>query len=102
MAPGYRPKATSAATLQRTQLADERIPNLSAMASRDRADIVQTATWDSFKLAQLSSDEWQLYKRTNRDSAWLHATGDDRAGGLAFLGDALGGLAIGQRDFWRK
>ncbi|MBI0476358.1 Tat pathway signal sequence domain protein [Sphingomonas sp. MA1305] len=103
LSPGYRPQAIGgAADQERDQLAGVRIPNQAALPAQDRANIQSTATWSGFKLTQLNADGWQLSKRTNADSAWLHVTGGDRAGGLGFLGDVSGGLAVGIKDFWQK
>jgi len=103
LAPGYRPSAMKgAADAERAQLRGERIPSLAQMTPKDRANLESTAVWNSFKITQLSADGWQLYKRTSRESSWLHITGGHRAGGMAFLGDVSGGLAVGLKAFWQK
>ncbi len=103
MAPGYKPSAMQNAVQYETaQLAGQRIPNLAQLSDKDRTAIQSTATWDSFKLTQLGPDTWQLYKRTNAKSSWLHVTGGNRARGLAFVGDVSGGLAVSLKRFWQK
>jgi hypothetical protein len=103
MAPGYRPSAMAeAAQLERDQINGKPIQNLAAMTPRDRANLQKTAVWDSFKLTQLSANGWNLFKRTNRNSSWLHITSGNRAQGLAYLGDVSGGMAIGVKRFWQK
>jgi len=103
LAPGYRPGAMhDAADAERAQILGKRIPSLADLSGKDRINLQSTAVWDSFKLTQLGADGWQLYKRTNPESAWLHITGGNRAGGVAFLGDVSGGLAIGLKGFWQK
>ncbi len=103
MAPGYKPSSMqNAAQYEAAQLAGQRIPALAQLSDKDRAAIQSTATWDSFKLTQLGPDTWQVYKRTNVKSAWLHATSGNRARGLAFVGDVSGGLAVSLKRFWQK
>jgi hypothetical protein len=101
--PGYRPSAMKdAAANERAQLLGQRLPALAQFTDKERANLASTAVWEDFNLSQLSADGWDMHKRTNAASAWLQVTGGQRAGGVAFLGDVSGGLAIGQRDFWQK
>lgn len=52
---------------------------------------------------QLSPDGFTLKKRTKKGQSWVNIPGATRAGGLAYLGGGTkGGLAIAQRDFWKK
>ncbi|KAF2106892.1 hypothetical protein BDV96DRAFT_309826 [Lophiotrema nucula] len=60
-------------------------------------------TWNDYRLTQLSPDGFNIKKRTKAGQSWLKIPGGTRAGGLAYLGGAaVGGLAIGLRDFWKK
>lgn len=60
-------------------------------------------TWSDYRLTQLSSDGFNLKKRTKAGQSWVKIPGATRSGGLAYLGGAtVGGLAIGLRDFWKK
>ncbi len=103
LAPGYRPKAmANAAAYERAQMQGQRIPNLDALPAADRANLLETPTWDSFKLNQLTADSWELTKRTNAKSSWLRITGGRRARGFAFLGDVSGGLGVSLKRFWQK
>lgn len=61
-----------------------------------------SATWDSFKLTQDSSEHYAIRKTTGPDCAWIKAAEGRRAGGLAFVGSEGGGLAAGVNNFWRK
>jgi hypothetical protein len=103
MAPGYRPSAMKkAAEYQQAQLNGQRIPNLGDLPAQEKTNILATPTWDSFKITQLGADNWDLNKRTNSKSSWLHITSGNRARGLAYLGDVSGGLAVGVKHFWQK
>lgn len=61
-----------------------------------------SATWDSFKIMQQSSEHYRIWKRTSEGCSWVKVTDGHRAGGLAFAGGEGGGLACGLRHFWRK
>jgi hypothetical protein len=103
LAPGYRPRMMKLAQeYELAQLEGRRIPSLEDLSVRDKQSILSTATWNSFKLNQLDSDSWGIYKRTNSSSSWVHAASGGRARGLAFLGDVTGGLAIGLKRFWQR
>lgn len=64
--------------------------------------LADSATWDSFKLVQDSSEHYRLLKRTKEECCWLKVTDGRRAGGLGFVGSEAGGLAVGLRNFWKK
>jgi hypothetical protein len=60
-------------------------------------------SWDSYSLAQLSSDGFTIKKRTKPGCSWVKVTGGGRADGTAYVGSAsTGGLAIGMSDFWER
>ncbi|KFY42380.1 hypothetical protein V494_02431 [Pseudogymnoascus sp. VKM F-4513 (FW-928)] len=60
-------------------------------------------SWDSYSLAQLSSDGFTLKKRTKQGCSWVKVTGGGRADGTAYVGSSRhGGLAVGMADFWER
>ncbi|MDR6551126.1 hypothetical protein [Paenibacillus qinlingensis] len=61
-----------------------------------------SATWDSFKLVQDSSEHYRIWKRTQAGCSWVKVTDGARAGGLGYVGGEGGGLAVGLRHFWEK
>ncbi len=61
-----------------------------------------SATWDSFKLLQASSEHFTVRKRTREGCSWVKGAEGRRAGGLGYAGGASGGIAVGLKDFWRK
>ena len=87
---------------QVTQLLGKRIPNLADMQAGDQTSLKAVAVWDTFKLTQLAPDSFELSKRTNPSSSWLHISNGQRARGLVFIGDVSGGLAVGVKRFWQK
>lgn len=103
MTPGFLSRRTNEELeRQKAQLAGQRIPDLSDVAPNEKENLQGMPVWDDFRIDQLSSDGWELYKRTNPSSSWLHITNGNRARGLGFLGDVSGGLAIGMKRFWQK
>ena len=72
------------------------------MPARDQAALKTVAVWDTFKLNQLAPDSFEISKRTNAASSWLHISNGERARGMVFLGDVSGGLAVGVKSFWQK
>ncbi|KFY92448.1 hypothetical protein V498_04939 [Pseudogymnoascus sp. VKM F-4517 (FW-2822)] len=60
-------------------------------------------SWDSYSLAQLSSDGFTIKKRTKDGCGWVKVTGGGRADGTAYVGSSRhGGLAVGMADFWER
>ena len=103
MSPGYRAVLVKdALAMNQDQLSGKRIPNLSALGDKEKAQFETVAAWDGFKLAQLDPDSFAISKRTGAPSSWLHVLNGHRARGLAFLGDVTGGLAVGTKRFWQK
>lgn len=62
--------------------------------------IEQVTSWNSFKLVQNSPDHHVIKKTAGTDYCWVDAAHGRRSTGLAFVGDADGGLAVGTEDFW--
>jgi hypothetical protein len=84
------------------QIAGKRLPNKEEFNPQGQTLLANWAIWDSFKLAQLSADGFQIQKRTNPESAWVAAGAGKRASGLVFAGDVSGGLAVALKNFWQS
>jgi len=84
------------------QLAGQRVPNKDQFNQQGQFLLDNWAVWDSYKLAQLSADGFQIQKRTNPQSCWLFAGAGKRASGLVFTGDVSGGLAVALKNFWQS
>ncbi|KAI8936637.1 hypothetical protein NX059_007036 [Plenodomus lindquistii] len=79
------------------------LPNATTWDQRVTTRLQWIPTWNDYRLTQLSSDGFNLKKRTKSGQSWVKIPGGTRSGGLAYLGGAtVGGLAIGLRDFWKK
>ena len=61
-----------------------------------------SATWDSFRMVQDSSEHYGIWKRTEEGCSWVKSAEGRRAGGLGYVGAEGGGLAVGMKNFWRK
>lgn len=81
------------------QIAGQRVPNLEDLP--DKALIAEMPVWDAYRLVQISDGSWSIEKRTNPQSAWIHAASGSHSMGTAFFGDVSGGLAVGLKNFWQ-
>ncbi|EPE26703.1 hypothetical protein GLAREA_02616 [Glarea lozoyensis ATCC 20868] len=60
-------------------------------------------SWDAYTLSQLSSDGFNLKKRTKAGCSWVKVTAGSRADGTSYVGSAQnGGLAVSMVDFWER
>lgn len=79
------------------------LPNATTWDQRVTTRLKWVPTWSDYRLTQLSSDGFNLMKRTKAGQSWVKIPGGTRSGGLVYLGGAtVGGLAMGLRDFWKK
>ncbi len=62
----------------------------------------ESAVWDEFKLSQLSSEEYTVYKRVGQGLSFIHGHAGKRAMGCAYAGDASGGMTVHMEHFWQK
>jgi hypothetical protein len=84
------------------QLAGKAVAKLEQFAEKEKALIKDLPVWNDYKLVQHSANGFNVQKRTNQNSSWIDASAGKRATGLAFVGDASGGIAIGLKDFWQS
>ncbi len=104
-APGSPPPAPGtlpAGDLYSKQIAGQRIPNKEEFDLQAQSLLSNWAVWDSYKLAQLTADGFQIQKRTNPQSCWVAAGAGKRASGLVFAGDVGGGMAVAVKNFWQS
>ena len=80
----------------------ERIPEVEAFDEKGKHLIKNWASWDGYRLSQLSPDGFTIRKRANEANPWIGTMSGTRAGGYAFVGDVDGGLGIQLKDFWES
>ena len=97
---GRRPLFTRNA--QQRQMEGLRVAAYDEMSPSDRQLIDNWASWDGFRLSQLTDNSFAIRKRATSRSPWIGTFTGQRAPGYAFVGDALGGLGIAMNDFWRS
>ena len=66
------------------------------------AELNYIPAYGDFTLSQLSSDAFEIRKRTKPGLTWLNSATGHRASGLGYLGGPSGGLAFGIRNFWQS
>jgi len=99
---GRYPLMANDENLYAKQLKGERIAGRETFSEKQQFLIDHWATWNDFRLEQLSADGFRVQKRTNDQSAWIDAGAGGRSSGLAFVGDVSGGLALCVRNFWQS
>jgi len=96
------PGDTSKVTMQERQMLGERIPEYDAFDEKGHHLIDNWASWDAYRLSQLSPDGFTIRKRTNDTNPWIGTMSGTRAAGYAFVGDVSGGLGVQLKDFWES
>lgn len=89
-------------SLQQQQMEGKRIPSYEAFDEKGRFLLDQWASWDGYRLSQLSADAFSVRKRTAADRPWIGTYSGARADGYAFVGDVSGGLGLCLHDFWQS
>lgn len=89
-------------TLYKQQIEGKRIPEYEAFNATNRNLIDHWASWDGYRLSQISPDAFSIRKRANNDNPWIGTVSGGRSKGLAFAGDVSGGLAVCLKDFWQS
>lgn len=88
--------------LQQQQMEGKRIPEYDKFDSPNRNLIDNWASWDGYRLSQLTADAFSIRKRANTDNPWIGTFSGTRSNGFAFLGDVSGGLGLCLHDFWQS
>ncbi len=89
------------AAFRDAQIAGRKVPPADQMAAPVRAGLHLIPAWGDFLLSQPTADGFTIRKRTAPGHAWIHSDGGGRASGVAYVGGASGGAAIGLGNFWR-
>ena len=88
--------------MQQQQMEGIRIPDSTAFNAAGRALLRHWASWDGYRLSQLTADAFSIRKRANSDNPWIGTFSGTRSDGYAFVGDVSGGLGMRLHDFWQS
>ena len=88
--------------MQQQQMEGIRIPDSTAFDAAGRALLRHWASWDGYRLSQLTADAFSIRKRANSDNPWIGTFSGTRSDGYAFVGDVSGGLGMRLHDFWQS
>lgn len=69
---------------------------------RSRSILAQIASWDGFRLSQLSPNGFSIRKRTTSLSPWIGTIEGHRAPGVIAIGDRKHSVAFHMADFWQS
>ena len=84
------------------QLAGKRIPEKKSFDQKGQDLIEHWASWDGYRLSQISPRAFSIRKRTNNDCPWIGTIEGNQSKGYAFIGDVSGGLGVCLEDFWQS
>lgn len=79
----------------------QRVPEPEYFDQKGQFLIKNWASWDSFRLSQLTDNSYSIRKKTQQDRPWIGTFTGQRAAGYVFAGDLSGGLAVDMKYFWQ-
>ena len=88
--------------LQQQQMEGKRIPPYESFDEKNRSLLDNWASWNDYRLSQLTADAFSIRKRTNNDNPWIGTFSGTRSNGYTFVGDITGGLGLCMHDFWQS
>lgn len=96
------PQIQDEPSLQQQQMEGKRIPPYEVFDEKNRELLNDWASWNDYRLSQLTADAFSIRKRTNGDAPWIGTFSGTRSDGYAFAGDITGGLGLCLHDFWQS
>lgn len=93
---------TNQLSLQQQQMEGMRIPPYEAFDEKNRELLDDWASWNDYRLSQLTADAFSIRKRANDNNPWIGTFSGTRSEGYAFAGDITGGLGLCLHDFWQS
>lgn len=84
------------------QIAGQALPPLAGMNKLVTDGLKWVPGWGDFSLSQLSADGYTITKRVREGHPWIASNAGTRTRGLAYVGGAGGGVALGLKDFWQR
>ncbi len=88
--------------IRQAQISGVKTPPLATWNPLVSSHLKYIPAFGDFTLSQLSSDAFEIRKRTKAGFTWLNSATGHRAAGLGYLGGPSGGLAFGIRNFWQS
>ena len=95
-------KPTDEPSLQQQQMEGKRIPPYESFDEKNRSLLDNWASWNDYRLSQLTADAFSIRKRANNDNPWIGTFSGTRSDGYTFVGDITGGLGLCMHDFWQS
>ena len=89
-------------SLQQQQMEGKRIPPYESFDEKNRSLLDNWASWNDYRLSQLTADAFSIRKRANNDNPWIGTFSGTRSNGYTFVGDITGGLGLCMHDFWQS
>ena len=93
---------TDEPSLQQQQMEGKRIPPYESFDEKNRSLLDNWASWNDYRLSQLTADAFSIRKRANNDNPWIGTFSGTRSDGYIFVGDITGGLGLCMHDFWQS
>ncbi|MCM1448771.1 MAG: DUF6250 domain-containing protein [Clostridiales bacterium] len=84
------------------QLNGTRLPGKDEFTDASQQHLVDMASWDSYRLSQITPDGYTVRKRATSTSPWIGTHGGHRSNGGTFLGDSHTGMTALIKDFWES
>lgn len=84
------------------QIAGRALPPLQGMAATVRDGLKWVPQWGDISLSQANADGFTIKKRIGAGHPWIDSNAGPRTKGLAYIGGASGGVALGLKDFWQR
>ena len=85
--------------VRQAQINGQKVPEI---PERFAASIEAIPFWGDVTLSQPNADGYKIKKRTQAGHAFVPVISEHRSEGLAYIGGASGGVALGLKDFWQK
>lgn len=89
-------------SLQQQQMSGKHIPPYDTFDDKNRTLIDNWASWNSYRLSQLTDNAFTIRKRANDNNPWIGTFSGKRSNGYVFVGDVSGGLGVCLHDFWQS
>lgn len=87
---------------QEMQMRGEKVPDKKDFDRVGQNLLDNWASWNSYRISQLSPRSYNIRKRTHDDRPWIGTIEGNQSDGTVFVGDISGGLSVCLEDFWQS